>query len=697
MNEWILSSSVLILIVIALRSVFKGRISLGLQYAIWGLVLLRLFIPFSFGSSSISVANLTNRVERPVVEQQPETPDVTIPADHNVHSTAPQPEQKPSQENVSEKPGTAEKPFNWAGAVEILWAVGAVCVAGLFLGTNLRFKNAVTRSRQPLEIRKNKLAVYVTDRIDTPCLFGFLDPGIYVTNLVARDQTLLRHTLEHEATHYRHGDHIWAVLRCVCLVVHWYNPLVWWAAFLSQRDGELACDEATIRRLGEGERAEYGRTLISMTCRKRANVLVTATTMTASKSGIRERILLIAKKPKMALYTLIIVLLIAAIAVGCTFTGGEEDTTGELSGTSVFPSGSEVTGITVHGQPDSQVSVDAAYLSEMEAWAKSFVYGDTVDANKEFDPGSNACSITLHYDDGTEVTCYLDYQIVNGATYRIIRDALPQCWEDVWRSEDNEQTEPTLEKKPTVPQESTPETQPTVATEPPTPSADDIVKLPQPQSVVPLPEQVAANTLVTPIPCEDLQWEDSLGNSFYVTLQIPQFCPFSQGAINAQSHLNEIMRPMLDNLAQSMDGRYSPNTVSISYESGLWREILSVLITVNSGFGDKVYYYTYNLNIETGEWLDNEALLEMLDIDHEHFVSKVATAAGERFHEKYDPFVDTVTEEFVQQQYDDTVAPENIEAAWLYLTDSGELKLMVKVYSLVGANSYMEEFDWNRI
>jgi len=63
-NEWILSSSVLILIVIALRSVFKGRISLGLQYAIWGLVLLRLFIPFSFGSSSISVANLTNRVER---------------------------------------------------------------------------------------------------------------------------------------------------------------------------------------------------------------------------------------------------------------------------------------------------------------------------------------------------------------------------------------------------------------------------------------------------------------------------------------------------------------------------------------------------------------------------------------------------------------------------------------------------------
>lgn len=103
--------------------------------------------------------------------------------------------------------------------------------------------------------------------------------------------------------------------------IHWYNPLVWWAAFLSQRDGELACDEATIQALGEGERAEYGRTLIGMTCQKKANVLITATTMTASKSGIRERILLIAKKPKMAAYTLIAVLFVAAIAVGCTFTG----------------------------------------------------------------------------------------------------------------------------------------------------------------------------------------------------------------------------------------------------------------------------------------------------------------------------------------------------------------------------------------
>lgn len=73
---------------------------------------------------------------------------------------------------------------------------------------------------------------------------------------------MLRHTVEHEITHFRHGDHFWSALRSVCIALHWYNPLVWWAAILSRNDAELACDEGTIRRIGEDARAEYGRTLI---------------------------------------------------------------------------------------------------------------------------------------------------------------------------------------------------------------------------------------------------------------------------------------------------------------------------------------------------------------------------------------------------------------------------------------------------
>ena len=331
MTEWILSSSILILIVIALRKCFKGRISLRLQYAIWGLVLLRLLIPFSFGSTDLSVANLTNKTEAPAIVVKPAVPNENLQTDHPVQQPQTQPLETPSQVIIQNEPIVEEEKFDLgAYAVYILWGVGFAAVAGLFLITNTRFKRKLMDSRYGLDVRKGKLKVYATDEIETPCLFGLWNPAIYVPYAVADEATLLRHSLEHEATHYRHGDHIWAVCRCVCLAVHWYNPLVWWAAFLSQRDAELACDEATIKRLGEGERAEYGRTLIGMTCRKKANVLTTATTMNSSRKGLKERIMLIAKKPKMALYTLLIVALAASIAVGCTFTGAKTQETEDL-------------------------------------------------------------------------------------------------------------------------------------------------------------------------------------------------------------------------------------------------------------------------------------------------------------------------------------------------------------------------------
>lgn len=321
MIEWILSSCVLILVVIAIRTFAKGKVSLRLQYAMWALVLARLLIPVSFGSTQISVANFTSggqsvitdthEQQIPHIQQPQELPPVT--PGQTVPQQSPQITLTPSVQ-------PAEIPV-----LPVIWVAGGAAVAALFLATNLRFRSRVRRSRSKLDAQKNGRTVYVTGAIDTPCLFGIVRPEIYVTPAVAEDATLLRHTLEHEATHCSHGDHIWSILRCICLVVHWYNPLVWWAAFLSQRDGELACDEATIQRLGEEERAEYGRTLIGMTCKKRANVLMTATTMTTGSSGLKERILLIARKPKMAVYTLVLVLLIAVAAVGCTFTGpGEE-------------------------------------------------------------------------------------------------------------------------------------------------------------------------------------------------------------------------------------------------------------------------------------------------------------------------------------------------------------------------------------
>lgn len=58
MLEWIASSCALILAVLLLRRLLRGRIGPGLQYALWLLVLARLLLPVSFGAARVSVQNL---------------------------------------------------------------------------------------------------------------------------------------------------------------------------------------------------------------------------------------------------------------------------------------------------------------------------------------------------------------------------------------------------------------------------------------------------------------------------------------------------------------------------------------------------------------------------------------------------------------------------------------------------------------
>ena len=64
MIEWIVSSSVLILIVIALRFVLKGKISPRMRCFLWAVVMLRLLIPFSFGATDFSAVQGVSNVSQ---------------------------------------------------------------------------------------------------------------------------------------------------------------------------------------------------------------------------------------------------------------------------------------------------------------------------------------------------------------------------------------------------------------------------------------------------------------------------------------------------------------------------------------------------------------------------------------------------------------------------------------------------------
>lgn len=335
MTEWIISSTVLMLIVIGLRTVLKGRISLGLQYALWLLVLVRLLVPVNFTQSALSIHRAA---DAPAVQAIADIAGYQSPVQSfdeayaevvakyeadgvDVDSLSGSDLEALEYEAYEQMKADVSIGEQLANVLMVIWIIGMGVTALCLVGSNLRFALGLRRSRREIPRPGCPLRVYVTEAVDTPCLFGPVKPAIYLTAGAPWDEKAMEHILTHELTHYRHGDHIWAVLRCVCLVLHWYNPLVWVCAGLSRRDGELACDEASIRTLGEDRRTEYGRTLIEMTCQKPGGMAgLAATTMVCSKKSLRERIQLLARHPKTAAYTLVLVILVAALAVGCTFT-----------------------------------------------------------------------------------------------------------------------------------------------------------------------------------------------------------------------------------------------------------------------------------------------------------------------------------------------------------------------------------------
>ena len=346
MAEILLTSAVLICAVVLIRGVFKRRISRRFQYALWSLVALRLLIPFSLFASHISVMNAvpeegldTGRVIWYAGARTEYMPDLAVSepekaaGDGEAELEYRQNLQIWQSEMDKAAVEAGGRPITLKDVLTAIWIGGSgICLLCLVM-SNAMFAARLKRSSSYAGLDFKGVEVYVTEGLVSPCLFGLLSPRIYVTPYCLEDENRLRHVLTHEYVHKRHLDHVWAIIRGICLVIYWFDPFVWLAAVLSRRDSELACDESVIEMLGESDRIDYGRTLVDMMAirRRPSDLLCAATTMTSGKRGAVERIKLIAKKQRVVAWAIVAALLIAIAAVGCTFTGRGESSEEEFS------------------------------------------------------------------------------------------------------------------------------------------------------------------------------------------------------------------------------------------------------------------------------------------------------------------------------------------------------------------------------
>lgn len=296
--EWILESSLLIIMILGIRKIFMGKIRYAGIYALWIIVFLRFMIPVNFISTPFSVGNIVTETmtswKTVATARQSQTASDASESDQTGSGIlqTENTNQKLSLKQKSSKTSEAQTKNTLSGQTtepmsqnafgnfihRIPWrlvlAAGWGIVAGvLFLWlviSNVCLIRKLKQHRTPYGT-KNQLKIYTVSGIQTPCLYGFFRPVIYLPealiagkhgNIVGQDE--LEQIITHEYVHYLHKDHLWAILRMVLASVYWFDPFLWLAISCSKKDAELFCDETVIRLLGEEHRFHYGEMLVRL-------------------------------------------------------------------------------------------------------------------------------------------------------------------------------------------------------------------------------------------------------------------------------------------------------------------------------------------------------------------------------------------------------------------------------------------------
>ncbi|MEG1513647.1 MAG: M56 family metallopeptidase, partial [Clostridia bacterium] len=289
-----LAASLLIALTIVVRALGVGKLPKKTFLALWGVALFRLLAPIAI-PSPLSIWSLferatpaLNRAQFAPITRVAQSPAALAPVADAYAQAA---RQAPSA------PPTA---FATASPWLIAWLIGLLACGAFFLATHLRCR---LRFRASLPCQDAQalawlnhhaglrpVRIRVSDQICAPLTYGVFRPVILLPRQV--DSAHLPYLLTHELTHIRRLDVLWKGLLALAACVHWFNPFVWTMLILANRDLELACDEAVVRKLGESSKSAYAMLLIDL---EEHRAGLTPLCSGFSKNAIEERILSIMK------------------------------------------------------------------------------------------------------------------------------------------------------------------------------------------------------------------------------------------------------------------------------------------------------------------------------------------------------------------------------------------------------------------
>ena len=303
-----ISASWLVLAVLVLRLISK-RSPKWMNVLLWGIVALRLMLPFSI-ESALSLIPSAETVSPAVVQFDPAP---TIASGVNIIDNAVNPA---LSEHFAAAPTASVNPlYVWTEIAGWVWLIGLGAMLLYALVSYLRLRRRVSVS---LCVREN---IYLCDAISSPFILGVVKPRIYLPS--GLDEVERQNVLSHERAHLTRRDHWWKPLGFALLAVYWFNPLLWLAYALLCRDIELACDERVIRTMDESAVKTYSTVLLACSMPRKA---VITCPLAFGEVGVKERVKNALRYKKPAFWVVAASVAVCVVVAVCFLTNPERAT-----------------------------------------------------------------------------------------------------------------------------------------------------------------------------------------------------------------------------------------------------------------------------------------------------------------------------------------------------------------------------------
>ncbi len=354
------SSGILFGLILLIKKLFKKQLSALLHYALWGILVIRLLMPFTF-ANVISPWDWFGTPQLQQIEQTiSQTNEATYIPVSNIQNekngatalpgleplslqqgqrAAHQPVSIPTSIPISNQKADPPVPFDWNLLALCVWGAGAAGVC-TWLGTGfVRVRRKISRSilpapvwmKETFEQCKGELGIkrrirLVTQRaLPVPAIMGLFKPMLVLpASLGSVSHEQLRHILLHELTHYRHGDIAINCLFNLLNAIYWWNPFAWLSFLLTRKDMETFCDNQVISRLGKERRQGYIATVLGFAGKSNHTRLQAAMSMSSRNytraNQMKQRVHGMFMRKKTSLAVKIPVFLLVAAMLAAAFT-----------------------------------------------------------------------------------------------------------------------------------------------------------------------------------------------------------------------------------------------------------------------------------------------------------------------------------------------------------------------------------------